>query len=168
MQIKKKQFKRLIAEIQQSVEWVDDLNCGGCGVFAAIVAKRFNKIGIPAVVRIGAWNAPSNSNAVKDTYSQYSRPKQSHFRSNGVSFDHLIVEIPFGGNIYHMDSICFHSAEPKTRTCSAPIYDGNLDVATALRIAKTKDWNRCFDRKQIPNLIKSVNDVFDSFVRNNK
>lgn len=167
MEITFDKLEQLVTNIQESIDWVSDLNCGGCGVFAALVAKRLNRIGIPAVVRVGAWSANQHPSAIRDTYHKNSRPKQADFWMNCVSFDHLIVEIPFGGQIFHMDSECFHPAESVTRTCNAPLFPDPLDIHTALRIAKDKGWNHRFNRKQISSMIQSLNHVFRGFLKTN-
>lgn len=155
-------LKALVNNIQKSVNGVNNLNCGGCGVFAALVAKRLNKMGIPAVVRIGDYSADVNPKLLIDTIKSNNSFNTKILKRNGIKFDHFIVEITHNRRKYHLDSDFFHLANPITTNYNTQLYEGFLTPFQAMILAKDKyAWNRAFNRKQIPAMIKKLNEVFN-------
>lgn len=147
----------LVYKIQNSVFDIKNLNRGGCGVFAALVAKRLNRLGIPAVVRIGNWDASDRPNILEQALTNSNPVNMDNLRNWKVGFDHLIVEFTHEGKTYHMDSDHFHEAKERTTNFDTPIYRGHLTPKQALVIARSKRWNWTFNRKQIPAMIRALN-----------
>lgn len=157
------EIENVLLEVQKVVAGVEKINNGGCGVFAALVAKRLHRMGYVARVRIGQmdsfWSS-RNENCLINAKDNGAKSMYD-FYHHGVSFDHLIVEILLeNGEVLHFDSDQLHPAKEKTVNYDAPILNGHLTPLEALRIAKEKQWNPLFNRKQIPAMIKALNGVF--------
>jgi hypothetical protein len=154
-------IEKLVCKIQEAVSDIRNINSGGCGVFAAMVAKRLNRLGIPAVVRVGAHDADTSNDRLKRALTYPDSISKEYLSNEGVEFYHLIVEFKHGGETYHLDSNQFHKATPITNNYGVRLYDGHLTPLQALQIARSKYWNYQFNRKQIPNMIRKLNEAFN-------
>ena len=153
------EIKNVLLEVQKVVAGVEKINNGGCGVFAALVAKRLHRMGYVARVRIGQRWA-SSMNCLISAKSNGAKTMMD-FYYHGISFDHLIVEVLLeNGEVLHFDSDQLHPAMAETVNFNAPIQNGFLTPLEALRLAREKNWNPSFNRKQIPAMIKAINGVF--------
>lgn len=161
----------LLLEIQNVVADIDRMNAGGCAVFAALVARRLNKIGVKAKVRVGDVFCWGQSKKQFKNAKKKGAKTLEDYRNNGIGFWHLVVEITEGKQKYHFDSESLVPAkENLVLFPQAEFYEGAISPAECLTLARSKDWNYMFDRKQIPALIKKLNEVFrraDQLIGNN-
>lgn len=157
-------IEELVNKIQGVVRNIPNINNGGCGVFAALVAKRLNKMGIPAVVRIGGYISEKKKHDLINGLNSNTDIGISPIRKwhlDYIDMEHLIVEFQHGGKIYHLDSTTFHEQKERTTNFDCPLYHGHLNTLQALHIARRGSWNIRFNRKKhIPELIKRLNEVF--------
>jgi len=132
------------------------VNWGGCCVFASLVAERLQHL-MPdmqiVVIDHDGW--------VLDLDKV--RPQIEHndpftWRDNGVFFNH-IIQFVLDGKKYHYDSKGVQTAG------NSGYYDillGSLTVAEATELAETPTgWNPAFDRHQIPEMRRIINEAFD-------
>jgi len=154
-------LETFLFEVQNAVADIDRMNAGGCAVFAGLVSRRLNKIGFKAKVRVGDVLYNSNEkNRLKDAKKNGAR-KMGEFGEQGICFWHLIVEITDGKQKYHFDSESLVKAKKNLVLFpNAQVYNGALTPAETLILARSKGWNWMFNRKQIPTLIKRLNEVF--------
>ena len=156
----------LLIEIQNAVSHVEKINNGGCGVFAALVAARLKKAKIPARVKVGQMDSYFCSRTDKKALIKAKRngaSSASDFYDNDVRMDHLIVEVGKGKEKIHFDSQNLIPAAKKTVLFNATVLEGCLVPKQALVVANSRNWNPTFNRKQIPQLTKSINKVFKKY-----
>lgn len=154
-------LETFLFEIQNAVADIHNMNAGGCAVFAGLVSRRLNKIGFKAKVRVGDVIYDSKEkNRLKDAKKKGAR-RMGDFGKHGICFWHLIVEITDGKQKYHFDSESLIKAKKNLALFpQAQVYNGALNSAETLILARSKGWNWMFNRKQIPTLIKRLNEVF--------
>lgn len=135
---------------------VDNLNSGGCGIFAAMVAKSLIDKGIPTSL-FSCWdeiwdgqggNIDLARPLVKDV-GEY-----QDWRENGIRNAHVGVEFEFDGKLYHYDSSeGVHEARNWLSRESWIVNDGRYTLAEMEALnERPHNWNSRFDRKQIPKI----------------
>lgn len=141
----------------------DDVNYGGCCVYAALVGRELEKLGIPArgvVCSYGPGNvdeARNNVKSVEDTRA---------WNRAGIYFNHVGLEAKIGGRYYLIDTDRMNPAgEKRLGRGRNPICEGRLSVDELEKLAgighdnetEFKDgWNSRFDRDYIPAMREVV------------
>jgi hypothetical protein len=136
------------------------INSGGCCVFAALVGARLEKIGKEVAIKVGSGDGRAQP---LDYYrKQVSSNRPTEWNNAGLYFGHIVVEFFHDDDLYHYDATGMHFADGKTYDGSYPIADGSLTVAEAAEMASDpRGWNYAFDRKDIPDIERLINDTFD-------
>lgn len=150
------QLKSVVEAMQYAVAGVEDLNSGGCGVFAAIACNRLRKLGLDPVVRVGDGGA--DPDALIEALDSGAKDL-CDLNNNGIYFDHLIVEVKWRGRYYHFDSETFGLADDEKCGVydTTPLLDGYLTPEFVMKVARdTYGWNHWFDRSKIPAMIKNI------------
>lgn len=163
--MKEVNLKELLAQIQDTTSQFENVNRGGCAVFAALVAKRLTKIGVPVVAKVSSY-AFANHTAIDDTARLGKELTRSNLQESGLAFCHVSLEIPIDGTKHYFDSenlTLAIEAGQEEPTCGFVMTHGGLNPIQISNIARTKNWNYTFSRRQIPNMIKALNKVFASF-----
>lgn len=139
------------------------INCGGCCVYAAMVAEALQKQGIEANGIVSAWSAgPLNNNGIT---IDHIRPgiksnTMAEWNKHGIRFNHVGVEFVIREKgkraaKKHYDSKGVKRAS--TELDEMPIYKGRLTLVELKDLArKRKGWNDSFNRDCIPELRKLV------------
>ncbi|RWZ87284.1 MAG: hypothetical protein EO766_12225 [Hydrotalea sp. AMD] len=138
---------------------IRDLNCGGCGVFAAHVAKHLKDI-VPT--RVAVFNRG------EDIKIDEIRPKLRNNHScvewadHGMRYDHVMVEFDYDGNTYLFDS---RGIFPVSDKIDLDMYkmtrSGYLTIEEICAIAANPyPWNHWFNRSQIQSLKNKIQYFF--------
>ena len=147
-----------IQELQNATGNISYINNGGCGVFAAAAAKRLNRMGFRAYVRVASFT--NFGLRLARLVANGNITSKRDLTRNGISCDHLIVEA-----IVNKKSIFFDA------TNMSPVFNprlfldcrlgaGRMDALSALRVARTRyGWNPYFRRSQIPTLFRQMNEA---------
>jgi hypothetical protein len=150
-------LENLGAEVSRNV---DRLNCGGCGVYAWLVAKALDALGIKTevVATNMGWGDLVDLNEVREQIAanMLNLGSKRHWEQLGAQFAHVGVRIKVGKKYYVADA---NSVNPgKTRLCNWKVYKGAYTLEEAEAFAKeARGWNDWFDRGQIPTIRKIVN-----------
>lgn len=140
----------LIALSEELSDAYEYINCGGCGLMAAIVGKELEKIGIPCEV-IAKGNPVD-----KTRYTIQDKKNMLEWESIGVDFGHLALRLKLGRKIYSWDSNGLWDGSKNAVYCTYPFGKG-LTVRECNAVASSKfGWNEMFDRKKVPALKKIV------------
>ena len=153
-------LEKLGAEVSENVE---QLNCGGCGVYAWLVAKALTKLGLKTEVvatNMGWFKKPDeiDLNALRAQLAEgnMSLKTKRHWEMLGAEFAHVGVRLKVGKKYYVADANAVNPG--KTRLASYKVYKGAYTLEEAEAFAKeARGWNSWFDRKQIPTIRKLVN-----------
>jgi hypothetical protein len=150
----------LADEVSNQIERV---NNGGCAVYAAHVGYHLKYIrGLKDVVlRVGDYCSDDGNRSIESFRKKVkSNAAPRDWNRAGVYFGHVILEFRYRGKLYHYDSAGgVVRASDVTVLNEYPLYDGHMTVEEGLAIASVSEgWNKMFDRKQIPKLIKLINE----------
>lgn len=149
---------------------LNDLNCGGCGVFAAEVAQYLQRMGYATrvVCSTSEWCSRQNIDALRERImrSNNGRCTASDWHNNNVSMSHLAVEYEYVTKRGRTVRRFYESAQgdrPASKTMTTDgwneyrVCEGRFTVAEARDLADyVPAWNPRFDRDQIPRLRKLV------------
>ncbi len=132
----------------------DDLNSGGCCVYAALVSEKLKSLGYRARGAVVTWRhcnsiAQARNNFVKDASNM------REWNDGGVVFSHVITEFYIGKDRYHVDSDQVVKASPKFKYDR--VIPGRLKIKEMKALAsKSEGWNDRFDRDFIPEIEQLV------------
>ena len=151
-------IKHLCNDINNAAENIND---GGCCVFAAKLGEQLSKFGKVSIRVIGYENEwGRNINDIREVVND--NFDVTEWQSNGVSFWHVFIEFKYKRTLYQIDSTGVYNVNrgqtlvPKHNA----LLDGCFTIDEAKQFASTpKGWNRCFDRNKIP-LIEFMMDKF--------
>lgn len=147
------QLQALGVDMENRIEY---LNRGGCAVYAAHVAARLHKLGLPVwgVVSM-AWGGDNvDLNAIR----MNNRPRCVYdWNRAGVDFNHVLLQFVHDGTIWTHDSnVTVPQAVKREPTCNGRIVRGNLTLSELQALASRQEgWNRCFSRAEGIPIIKA-------------
>jgi len=141
--IDNRELENSIEELQRKIRLnIEDLNYGGCGVFAALFSEHLHNLNIPHEILAYDWNLKPN------TFIE----KINGIRNNtnkSLSCSHVAIKI----SSHVIDGYKFMGSERNP----IGVYDlESLKIALKNR----KDWNRDYSRQQnrkLKSLIKTFN-----------
>lgn len=159
--MKTTKFDKLIAaiqELQNATGNIERINNGGCGVFAGAAAKRLNRMGFRAYVRVASFGDFGlrlarlvANNAIKS---------KDDLTDNDIYCDHLIVEAIVGKKRVFFDATNMSETFQRELFLHCRLGHGRMDALSALRVARTRrGWNTWFRRSQIPKLFRQMNEA---------
>lgn len=141
-----------------------DMNYGGCGVYASIIAEKLENLGLEVEVVTpveGRWydNAMNARKGVKRIANK------AEWNDNGLCTNHLAVRFKTSsGQVYTYDSEAFLRSKTQFGIDyykTDPKFGTGLTVREAKAIAsKPHGWNREFNRRSIPAIRRKVNQEF--------
>lgn len=137
---------------------ISSVNRGGCAVFASLMGQCLQKYGN---VAIAVASDVSTASVDEVRCNNIDTNSLDEWTDNGVSFSHVIIELTYNGVKYHIDSTGVSRAALHAGVGRWPILDGRLTVEETTSIASYTDWNRRFDRRQIPKMKKQINEGFE-------
>ena len=139
-------------------------NRGGCCVIAAAIAEHLEQI-VPVRIRVSDDHVDHcDDDCNLNDIVNYLGPQASHDMWNDaeVSFGHVIVEFDYNGRTYHMDTNGVKLAKKRDPSFGWLMYDGFLPLAAAQTLAsEAGNWNKKFNRDQIPVVKKIVTNTFN-------
>lgn len=132
----------------------ESLNCGGCAVYAALVAEELVKLGVN-VRGITASYCMMPGTDIDKVRPKIAKGNPQEWGDNGVYFGHVGLEFEHNGKLRHYDS---NGVKAKgRRLMELPIYNGRLTPKELKTIAGTDEgWNRSFNRRHIPTIRRMV------------
>lgn len=135
--------------------WYPFINCGGCCVFAVLVAEELQRRGIETCIIVGADVDEDEEIADLREVEKKAKNNKADWNNNGVFFNHVGIEFRFGDEFYHYDTDGVHPEDVMLGIYR--IYGGGITVETAKALAEEADgWNTTFDRKKIPSLRRHI------------
>jgi len=144
-------------------EKIDNVNFGGCCVFAAIVAARLATICPTRIVVACPHDYWDDDVTIEKARHYVQSNSPTEWNDAGVEFGHVIVEFDYECRTWHYDSAGVTRKLSRTNTFDFPIVDGFLSIKEACELASYPDWNNRFDRSQIPEMAEVINKQFDGF-----
>lgn len=146
------QLRRLSKSI---TERVHDVNNGGCGFVAYLVAEQLEARGlmVEIVTPTDGWSLPAA--AVRPNV--HNPAKAREWDDNGLRRSHLAVRFRSDGTTYTWDSDGLRRSASKfggkwTYKTTSKFGDG-LRISEVKAMCKSQaGWNRTFDRQQLPLL----------------
>lgn len=140
---------------------VDNINRGGCCVFAALLGRKLIKLGIPAwgvaLSRNKKWetSVAEARREVQERYNVYD------WNYNGVSFDHVGVRFKLEGKYYQADSMGVQRVSPTLRDWQVLAGRFTIDEFEAFAKSNRGFWNEEFHRKTgIPAIKRAIKKGF--------
>ena len=138
-------------------------NRGGCCVISAEIAEHLERI-VPVRIRVSNdWvdeDDDCNLNEMVD-YLGCTVGDHDAWNDNDIAFGHVIVEFDYNGRTYHMDTSGVKLAKKRDPSFGWLMYDGHLPLHAAKALAAQQgNWNKKFNRAQIPRVKKIVEESF--------
>lgn len=154
-----------LSAVQAAAANVEDLNCGGCGLFAAAVGKQIEKLGVKVKVRIGHWPFVVKTDAIPRGRKNNSKTLDE-WNDSGLNIGHAFLEFEHEGEKYHFDSGGVTKAnESNCPTLKSMVpYPDSLNLRElALTVRQQDGWNTSFNRKEFPALSKEIKTIFKKY-----
>jgi hypothetical protein len=134
-----------------------DINAGGCCMFAALLARYLNKVG-KARIRVSDWS--TDDNAILKARKNVRRNTVHDWNDHGVGFNHVAIEFEYKGDKFHID------AQGITGTRRFEFLKGELLLKEATELGDcSKGWNRFFNRREIPAIKRRVQNYFKKHLK---
>jgi hypothetical protein len=133
-----------------------NLNQGGCCVYAALVARELSNRMIPVKGLITTFDPGSLSLDV--VRQRVNNNSLFEWKENSVSFYHVGLEFTLEKKTFRYDSNGVVSSRARLLDCLP--YKGRLTVNELEDLADDNDWNRCFNRQNIPAIRLMVKNQF--------
>ena len=137
---------------------IENVNRGGCGVFAVILCEELHRQGFTDA-KIRAYNYDYLDEADQPNLCEVEKncddPSNMHeWREYGASFVHIVVE--FDGRLWDCNgSVAVENGKRWNK--SFVLNDGHVSLDAMRKMADKKEgWNFYFDRNQIPTMKKIV------------
>lgn len=168
---------KLLKTVQYAVNSrIKNVNDGGCGVVAALVARHLQALGAKTCIRLlnKEEDLESDSPCRKDISTSLNtiRSRGVDFYNFGelqdahVHFTHVAVEFAFEGNTYIFDTLSLHKITKYGYVRDYVLRKGHMTVLEMeyhALVSEDTEWNDCFARHQIPELKRVIDACFFSF-----
>lgn len=169
-----KRLLKMLNDLGKDVELnINNLNRGGCAVFAAHVGYHLKyRAGINNVrLRVGhSWAGDDYIIPAVDEVRTNVHPNANaaDWSAAGLNFGHVILEFTTGKvkkTTRHYDSDGVTGCSNVTNNFGFSLHPGSMTVEEGLQIASEQEgWNRQFNRDQIPQLISIIDKHFAAYV----
>ena len=139
----------------------DTIDCGGCCVAAAQVAKYLQNIVPTRIVAGNSWKGRNDIDEIRDFVHAAERNSKRAWERNGVDFGHVLIEFEFEGKTYAFD--CSHGAVPAEemwRDLPWTRLDGSFEQQEAEAFANEESWNSMFNRRHVPDVRRRITRFF--------
>ena len=136
----------------------ENINYGGCAIFASLVGKRLEELGV-GVSGITTGSCPWQPKiSVDQARAKITHPgRKMQWIANGINFFHVGLCFKHNGKKYHYDSNGAH--RPEKTLGGAVIFDGVLFLSEVIAIAREHaGWNKSFNRRSVPAIRRLVYD----------
>lgn len=159
---RKEAMSELLIELKRKISRkYHNLNCGGCGIVAYLVANRL-QAHFPVRIAVEGYNHNSKLEKAREEMNNFSRVK--HWENEGVTFAHIVAEVRLGKRWYTFDA-------SKGLVLSSLFWEdgggkhlGFMSLKELKLIAYDRSphaWNNMFNSEQIPSLRSSINSFFN-------
>lgn len=169
-----KSLHTALEQLQTDMHNIENLNLGGCGVFAMYVCKELKNLGIDAEVVTATHEGCSPS--VVEYRMKANNLKKKHRKSayywdlNGLDRSHIGVRFKWGLHTFTYDSNAIRYARKTFGIingnhgwkCDYPFGQGMSPKQIKPLVQDSEYWNDSFDRKQIPLVKKLIKQRFKS------
>lgn len=167
MNVNRKVVRECLRAISDEVmEKIDNINSGGCGIYAIELAKRLQMFGVTDFnIRCYGWYRNINVSDVENLLSIHGEVGNfSEWQSNGVDFHHIRLE--WDGRTWDADgdelALFAEHWGMSVRQNGAVTVESLSKLTSNYRI-----WNRRFDRSQIPKLRRIMDKHFRKLTQSN-
>lgn len=132
----------------------ENVNWGGCGVFAYYAHIFLARLGIHTKIRVvNMFGDEDDAPSIGEVFERMDAWNEaytiSNFGENGLHFNHVVLELEDGTL---MDCMGEYHPDPDSF-----LYEGDFPApALRLIIGGYKGWNDHFDRTQIPGMVKAI------------
>lgn len=146
---------------------LDNVNRGGCAVYAVELAKRMEARGIPYSIRSYSFRDYKEVNIAtiendKFNYRRKLLGDRHIWECYGVYFDHVCLEI--GGFLWDSDGP--RSNRNKTWNYCYILQPGSVSLEAMQKMAARKsNWNSAFCRSQVPKMRRIMDKHFSKLVK---
>jgi hypothetical protein len=136
-----------------------NINCGGCCVFASLVLDHVQNMTPVRISVLSNWFGRENSIDVART--KVTCNQTNEWNENGIYFGHVILEFDHDGVTYFYDSDGVTKKDQDYR--AGDQVDGYLTTQECKELAEDVNWNRMFDRANIPTMKATIDTFFAQF-----
>lgn len=136
---------------------IEDLNSGGCCVYAALVGRRLSELGVPVrgIVAMSDWQEPGNLDEARQNVNDPGDGMEWY--DNDVTFTHVGLQFDLDGETYQYDSGGVTKPKRYLRNSHWNLCEGHLTVEEMEQLAERPgNWSSWFNREQIPALERLV------------
>lgn len=137
------------------------IDCGGCCVVAAQVAKYLSKlVPVQIVTGNGMW-ADRIDAALDDIRPYINSNSKDEWEENGVYFSHVLIEFEYEGEMYAFDST--YGVRRKEEYWSRSQWsrlEGSFLQEEAEAFANDDSWNETFSRLEVPTVRRRITNFF--------
>ena len=132
------------------------INYGGCAVYAAIVGKELQALGVEVKVLVGGGWSSNPAVSVDEARKNVKKiGRKTDWHENNISFGHVGLEFFWKRRKYHYDSNGAH--KPQKTLDGSTIHKGRMTLEECTAIAaEPQGWNTSFNRRQIPALRRMI------------
>lgn len=161
-----KALKFLSTKLRKATEKFDKINSGGCAVFAEMLSVKLNALNVDhKIVYLVDNFRGDKKEKFNEIVSDKSKFSNLELNSNGIYCLHMMIDID--GKLVDCDGV--------HESLSATIYDGyicgELTTKQCNKISYNDEdvytWNKMFDRGQIPDMKKSLDNLFKNVTFSN-
>lgn len=167
---------KLLKTVQYAVNsHIKNVNDGGCGVVAALVARHLQALGVSTCIRL----LNREEDLEQHTHRKDISTSLNTIRARGVDFynfsdlqeahvyfTHVAVEFAFEGSTYIFDTLSLHKITKYGYVRDYVLRKGHMTVLEMeyhALVSEDTEWNYCFDRHQIPKLKRVIDTCFLNF-----
>lgn len=154
-------LNRLNEAMREFADSFTDINSGGCCVMAAIIAQHINHVVDDLRIRVVSWYGGSSS--LDEIREHVVDPMNKLlWNAQGCKFSHVWVEFTYDGERYAIDTDSGVLPVQEFYSSWGTPMDGCFTIEEACSFADDADgWNRCFDRDQIPDMVRLADELLD-------
>jgi hypothetical protein len=139
----------------------DNINYGGCAVFASMVAPHVSIFFPGSKIRVMGRNPEIDISAVRP-----SDPTDVHeWNDNGVHFGHVVIEFQVKGETFYFDSDGVHTRQAlENEYPFAEFHVGEMLLEDVTALASQPDgWNWMFERQFIEPMKRAMREFLSDY-----
>ena len=146
--------------VQKLDNTIDNINCGGCCVFAESLFPYMTELGLTPKIKLldHCWNDNRGLSEIRQNVDD--NLSYSDWCRNGVAFAHIVIEFKYYDELYIVDSTgVVLACDFDAKNCT--IRDGAFSYEEARSFSEESNgWNPWFSRSDIKKIKKGLNSGF--------
>ena len=151
-------FKKIDNIMKKMRNNYEDINRGGCGITAALIATHLEKL---AKIRIVTYGGEGDVDKARHNVKNNS---VIEYNIHDIRFCHVWVEFRWKGRWYTIDSDGIRKRSDMYKKYCKPS-KGHFTVEEMNEIGgREEGWNSMFDRDQIPNMKRMLERNFNKLI----